>query len=146
MAKTTNFETISKIDGLTLEPRKIIADERGGVMHMVKASEIEGPIAEVYFSIIKPQVNKGWKRHKRMWQRYAVPVGEIEFKFIDERPGSTTFGSSFSTRVSRENHVLLTVPPGVWYSFQCVSDVEAIIVNAASLEHDSSEIETRSVD
>ena len=141
MTKTS--DSTIKIEGLLLEPRKIITDERGGVMHMLKASETVHPIAEVYFSTIKPQVNKGWKRHKKMWQRYAVPVGEIEFKFIDERPYSTTSGNRLSIRVSRENHMLVTVPPGVWYSFQCVSDVEAVIVNAASLEHDSSELETR---
>lgn len=141
-----NTHTSCNIEGLLLEPRKIIADERGSVMHMIKSAELSHPIAEVYFSTVKPNVVKGWKRHKKMWQRYVVPIGEMEFRFIDERPDSITFGNRFSVRVSRENYQLLTVPPGVWYSFQCVSDMEAIVVNAASLEHDPSETETRPLD
>ena len=131
------------IVGLMLEPRRVITDERGSVMHMIKLSNSSRPIGEVYFSTVKPGVIKGWKRHKVMWQRFTVPVGEIEFEFIDERPDSKSLGSRFMVRASRENHQLITVPPGIWYSFRCVSHMEAMIVNASDIEHDPGESETR---
>lgn len=144
--QSQKVELITPIAGVEIEPRKIFSDDRGGVMHMLKMSETTQPIAEVYFSTIRPHITKGWKRHKRMWQRFAVPVGEIEFRFVDDRPASPTTGNKSSIRVSRNNHVLITVPPGIWYSFKCVSDVEAVIVNAASVEHDPEEIETKPLD
>jgi dTDP-4-dehydrorhamnose 3,5-epimerase-like enzyme len=76
------------IHDLTIEPRRVLEDNRGSVLHMTKSSELLRPIAEVYFSTINPGVTKGWKRHKQMWQRFSVPIGEIEFRFIDERPES----------------------------------------------------------
>jgi dTDP-4-dehydrorhamnose 3,5-epimerase len=139
----TSPQVIHPLDGLSIEPRKIITDERGSLLHMLKSSNSKQPVAEIYFSSVLPGVNKGWKRHKRMWQRFSVPIGEIEFKFFDERPHSVTFGQSFSIRVSRNYHVLVTVPPGIWYSFRCTSLTEALIVNASDIEHDPTETETR---
>jgi dTDP-4-dehydrorhamnose 3,5-epimerase len=136
-------KNIHPLEGLTIESRKILTDARGSLIHMLKASNSKQPIVEIYFSSVLPGVNKGWKRHKRMWQRFTVPVGEIEFRFIDERPNSVTFEQSYSTRVSRDNHVLVTVPPGIWYSFRCTSATEALIVNASDIEHDPTETESR---
>lgn len=138
-----SLPTSHLLEGLLIEPRTIITDERGSLIHMLKASNSKHPIAEIYFSTVMPGVNKGWKRHRIMWQRFTVPIGEIEFRFLDERPSSSTVGESFSTRVSRDNHVLVTVPPGIWYSFRCISVTEALIVNATDIEHDPSESETR---
>jgi dTDP-4-dehydrorhamnose 3,5-epimerase len=139
----TNLQTTTPLEGLSIESRKVFTDERGSLFHMLKASNSKLPVGEIYFSSVLPGVDKGWKRHKRMWQRFAVPIGEIEFRFLDERPHSATIGQSYSTRVSRNNHVLVTVPPGIWYSFRCTSLTEALIVNASDIEHDPSESETR---
>jgi dTDP-4-dehydrorhamnose 3,5-epimerase len=139
-------EIRTNIDGLLLDPRKVIADDRGSVMHMTKASDSQRTIAEVYFSTINPGVTKGWKRHKRMWQCFSVPIGEVEFQFIDERPNSKTEGAREIIRLSRSNHSLITVPPGIWYSFKCTSPEEAMIVNATDIEHDPDESEVRPLD
>ena len=136
-------QILSPLEGLTIEPRKILTDGRGSLIHMLKASNSTHRVAEIYFSSVYPGVNKGWKRHKVMWQRFTVPLGEIEFHFLDERANSTTKGQTFNILVSRNNHVLLTVPPGLWYSFKCTSKTEALIVNASDTEHDPSESETR---
>lgn len=136
----------TKIDGLLLEPRKVIADARGCVMHMTKAADSQHSIAEVYFSTINPGVTKGWKRHKRMWQRFTVPIGEVEFQFIDERTNSKTENARETIRLSRRNHSLITVPPGIWYSFRCTSTSEAMIINATDIEHDPNESEIRPLD
>ena len=139
----SNSQQSQPLEGLLIEPRKIITDARGSVIHMLKASNSKRPIAEIYFSSVLPGVDKGWKRHKIIWQRFTVPIGEIEFRFLDERPNSATTGQSYSLRVSRDNHVLITVPPLIWYSFRCVSVTEALIVNATDFEHDPSESESR---
>ena len=140
------MDLVCPIEGLTFERRSVFADERGSVMHMLKASQTDRPIREVYFSTVKPGVTKGWKRHKIMWQRFAVPIGAIRFSFIDERPQSKSSGAVFSADISKENYYLVTVPPGIWYSFQCVSETEAMVVNAADTEHDPSESETKNLD
>lgn len=139
----TSPQVTHPLEGLSIEPRKIITDERGSLLHMLKSSNSKHPVAEIYFSSVLPGADKGWKRHKIMWQRFTVPIGEIEFRFLDERPNSATKGQSFSIRVSRDCHALVTVPPGIWYSFRCTSGTEALIVNASDIEHDPTESETR---
>jgi dTDP-4-dehydrorhamnose 3,5-epimerase len=133
----------SGIDGLMIESKKIIQGERGCVYHMVRASQTSMPIKEVYFSSVKSGVSKGWKRHRLMWQRFTVPIGEIEFSFIDARSDSKTFQKELSVVISASNHALITVPPGIWYTFKCLSSSESLIVNAPSHEHDPDELETK---
>jgi dTDP-4-dehydrorhamnose 3,5-epimerase len=131
------------IDGLTVEPKQVFTDARGSVMHMLKSSEASFHIGEIYFSTVQPGVTKGWKRHSRMTQRFVVPFGEIMFQFEDDRPLSLSSGAKFSINLSPHNYQLITVPPGVWYSFKCVSMTVALIANATDIEHDPLESETR---
>ena len=66
------------LDGVTVTPLKRIADERGAVLHMLRADDplFEG-IGEIYFSVVRAGVIKAWKRHSRMIQHFAVPSGNI---------------------------------------------------------------------
>src|ERR1700744_3933814 len=60
------------IAGLILTPLRQIADERGAVLHMLRAdaAEFRG-FGECYFSEIRPGVAKAWKRHQRQTQNLA---------------------------------------------------------------------------
>ncbi|MCX6119849.1 MAG: dTDP-4-dehydrorhamnose 3,5-epimerase family protein [Proteobacteria bacterium] len=131
------------IEGLQVIDLKLMKDHRGSVMHMLKESMNLGVVKEVYFSTVVPGVTKGWKRHQKMTQRFAVPVGEIQFAFDDDRVGSKTKGVTQTINLSQSNYKLLIVPPGIWYKFSCISQVEALIVNASDLEHDPLESQTK---
>ena len=60
------------IDGVRIVPRVRIPDERGTIMHMLKATDPEFlGFGEIYFSTVYPGVVKGWHRHAEMTLNYA---------------------------------------------------------------------------
>ena len=82
MTKKTHLPAIS---GVQMLPLKQIIDDRGKVMHMLRAdSPLFKRFGEIYFSMINPGTIKAWKRHQKMTQHIAVPVGKI-------RPGAAVW-------------------------------------------------------
>jgi dTDP-4-dehydrorhamnose 3,5-epimerase len=125
------------IQGVIVRPLRIIADERGKVMHMLRSdSELYLQFGEVYFSIINQGFIKGWKKHSKMTQHYAVPVGNIKLVLYDGRDDSGTRGMIQEVYIGESNYCLIRIPPGVWYAFHAEGKREALIVNCANIPHD----------
>jgi dTDP-4-dehydrorhamnose 3,5-epimerase len=130
------------IEGVVIAPRRVIPDERGRVMHMLKATDPEfEQFGEVYFSTVYPGVVKGWHLHREMVIHYAVPVGMIKLVLFDDRPRSTTRGELMEIYMGEGNHCLVKVPIGVWNGFKGVGVIPAVVANCASIPHDPNEIE-----
>ena len=73
------------IEGVRIVPRARIPDERGTVMHMLKATDPEFlGFGEIYFSTVYPGVVKGWHRHTEMTLNYACVHGRIKLVLFDE--------------------------------------------------------------
>ncbi len=124
-----------------------IRDERGMVLHMLRADapHFEG-FGEVYFSLIRAGVTKAWKRHRRMTQNLAVPVGEIKLVVYDDRADSPTRGAVQEITTGVDHYGLIRIPPRVWYGFKAVGTGDALIANCASLPHDPEEAERAAPD
>ena len=74
------------IDGVIVKPLKIIPDERGKVMHMMKCTDENfEKFGEIYFSCIYPGVIKAWHDHRKMTINYAVVQGMIKLVLYDNR-------------------------------------------------------------
>lgn len=132
-----------EIEGVRLEKRKVIEDERGAVLHWLRSdSELFDEFGEVYFSSVKPGVVKAWKRHFQMTQNFVVPHGEAEFVIYDDRPNSLSKGLVSRYILGRENYSLLQVPPMLWYGFRALGSETPIIGNCTNLCHDPAESET----
>ena len=130
------------IEGVVVSPLKQIADERGKVMHMLRAdSPLFHAFGEIYFSTVHPGAIKGWHLHKRMILNYAVPHGQIKFVLYDDRAASATRGQVQEIFMGPDNYCLVTVPPLVWNGFKGIGSVSAIVANCASIGHDPDEIE-----
>jgi dTDP-4-dehydrorhamnose 3,5-epimerase len=130
------------IDGVVISPRKIIPDERGRVMHMLKATDPEfEKFGEIYFSFVFPGVIKGWHLHREMVIHYAVPVGMIKLVLFDDRAQSTTRGELQEIYLGEGNHCLVKVPAFVWNGFKGVGTTTAVVANCANIPHDPHEIE-----
>ncbi len=138
----------TRIDGLTLFPLKQIVDERGAVLHMLRAeSPVFKKFGEVYFSEVNFEVVKAWKRHKRMTQNFAVPAGKIKLVIYDDRDDSPSNGSMEELIIGRpDNYVLVRIPPGLWYGFQGLDENPSLIANCADLPHDPEESEQKPAD
>ena len=129
------------IDGVIVTPLKQILDERGKVMHMLRAdSPAFRQFGEIYFSCVYPGAVKAWHIHKVMTLNYAVPHGQIKFVLYDDRPASPTRGELQEFFLGPDNYCLVTVPPMVWNGFKGIGSETAIVANCASIPHNPDEI------
>ena len=120
---------------------KQIQDERGKVMHMLRATDPQfQQFGEVYFSWIYPNVIKAWHKHLKMVMNYAVPVGCIKLVLYDDRIDSPSYQCYAKYFMNAENYYLLTIPAGLWYGFKAVGGNPAMIVNCSTIPHDPKEI------
>jgi dTDP-4-dehydrorhamnose 3,5-epimerase len=98
---------------------------------------------EIYFSEITPGAVKAWKRHKRMTQRLAVPIGRIRLVIHDDREDSPTKGCVRVIELGRPDaYRLVVIPPLLWYGFSSIGEHAALIANCTDLPHDPFESET----
>lgn len=131
----------SLIDGVTITPLRQILDERGKIMHMLRAdSPAFKGFGEVYFSCVHPGAIKAWHIHSKMTLNYAVPFGKIKFVLYDARDTSPTKGMLQEIYLGPENYCLVTVPPMVWNGFKGVGMETAIVANCTDIPHDPAEI------
>lgn len=124
-----------------------IPDERGTVMHMLRADDphFQG-FGEVYFSTVYHNVVKGWHRHREMTLNYACVFGRIKLVLHDDRPGSPTRGVTQEIFLGPDHYALVQVPPGVWNGFKGMSDPHAIVANCCTHAHDARADRTERLD
>jgi dTDP-4-dehydrorhamnose 3,5-epimerase len=136
------------IEGVIIVPLKQIEDDRGAVLHMLRAdSPVFDRFGEVYFSEVNYQAVKAWKRHQRMTQNFAVPTGTIKLVIYDDRDDSPTRGNIERLIIGRpDNYVLVRIPPGLWYGFQGLDEQPSLIANCADMPHDPEESEQKPMD
>lgn len=129
------------IDGVKITGLKIIRDERGSIMHMLRNDSPHfEKFGEIYFSIVHPGVVKGWHIHKKMTLNYAVVKGAIKLVLYDDRPNSKTKGEVMELLLSTDNYKLVTIPPMVWNGFMGMGNEDAIVANCSTMPHDPEEI------
>jgi dTDP-4-dehydrorhamnose 3,5-epimerase len=129
------------IAGVVIEPRSIIADAKGAVLHGWRVTGSSAAVAEVYCSVVCSGAIKAWKRHRQMTQRLLVPNGRVQFVIYDSRAESATSGSVMEIESGRDAYGLVVIPPMLWYGFAGMASGESIIVNSPDLIHDPNEIE-----
>jgi dTDP-4-dehydrorhamnose 3,5-epimerase len=136
----------SRIEGVRIIELKQIVDERGAVLHMLRSdAPLFSRFGEIYFSLVNRGVIKAWKRHKEMTQHFAVPVGRIRLVLFDDRPGTKSHGTREEYELGRpDRYLLIRIPPMIWYGFQGISEIPAVVANCTDLPHDPGESEQKS--
>lgn len=130
------MDDITDIPGVLVTPLKHVANDKGEIMHLLrKVDPGYNGFGETYISIVKPGMIKGWKRHRQMTLNLIVPVGEIEFRAIDNRSSSGRILTG-AICLSPANYQRLTVPAGVWLSFCGRGAGLNLLINVADLMHD----------
>lgn len=135
---------MAEIEGVRIAPLRRIPDERGAILHMLRADDAEFErFGEIYFSMVYPGAIKAWHRHSRMTLNYAVPVGMIKLVCYDDRPDSPTSGNVLELFLGELNYVRVTIPPFVWNGFKGFGTKVAVVANCATDAHDPHEIERK---
>lgn len=132
------------IEGVTVLPLRKIPDERGTVMHMLRADAPHFErFGEIYFSSVHPGAIKAWHLHRRMTINYAVPLGMIKLVLFDDRLDSPSRGMLTELFIGDANYCLVAVPPGIWNGFKGISATTALVANCSTIPHDPAEIVRR---
>lgn len=125
------------IKGVSIRDLMVFENEQGGVKHMLKSKWPEfKSFGEVYFSTINKGIVKGWKKHDKTILNYTVPIGNVKVVIFDPNPSSPSFNEIQEIVLGENNHILLTIPANVWYSFASLDNSKAIICNLINIEHD----------
>lgn len=134
------LNNMAEIEGVIYTPLKQFVDQRGAVYRVFRNYDGNIMVNEVYISRVNHGIVKGWKRHRKMNQRFVVPYGSMKLVLADLREGSPTRGNVMEVVLDQDIHYAqLIVPHGIWYSFGCQSDDYALMLNIADLIHEDSE-------
>ena len=129
------------IEGVIVTPLKIISDDRGSVMHMLRNdSEVFDKFGEIYFSTIFKAKIKAWHLHREATLNYACIFGKVKLVLFDERKTSSTFSQYQEILLSPENYSLISIPPNIWNGFKGDFDEFSIIANCLNLPHNEKEM------
>ena len=124
------------IDGVVISRPPVFRDERGAVLRMLRTDDPHfSGFGEVYFSVVNPGVVKGWRRHREMTMTLAVPAGRVLLVLYDDRPDSPSHGAVQEVSFGPDEHLVVTVPPGVWNGFMGTGDEPSLVTNCASILH-----------
>lgn len=131
----------NKINGLFVTDLHQIVDSRGAVFKFLSSNSVNFKgFGEVYYSKINFGIVKGWKLHNEIFQNFCVPFGKVRIVVFDNRKNSPSFGviEEF-TLDDNDNYKMLSMPPGLWYSFKCESDSFALLSNVIDKPHSQNE-------
>jgi dTDP-4-dehydrorhamnose 3,5-epimerase len=135
------------IDGVKIVPLRQIADERGKIMHMLKATDPHfAGFGEIYFSCAWPGTIKAWHIHQRMTVNNAVLAGRAKLVMYDLRAGSPTLGVLQEVFFGEDNYCLVQIPPGIANGYKAYGGQQVILANCASTPHDPAEMLRRPYD
>jgi len=125
------------IDGVVVKPLRVIPDERGYLMEMLRNDDpfFEG-FGQVYLSVAYPGVVKGWHYHKLQTDHMTVVSGMAKIVLYDMRPGSVSQGELAELFAGERNPILIRVPPGVCHGVKAIGDAPAYMINVPDRAYD----------
>lgn len=119
------------IQGIQIKALKVIADERGRLMEILRRDdECFERFGQMYMTTNYPGVVKAWHFHKIQTDNVCCLKGMIKVALYDAREGSGTKGEINEFFIGEHNPMLVTIPPGVYHGWKCISTEESIVVSA----------------
>jgi dTDP-4-dehydrorhamnose 3,5-epimerase len=122
-----------EIDGVWIKDLKVISDERGRLMEILRADdEAFDRFGQVYLSTTYPGVVKGWHLHKVQDDFFACVRGMVKLVIYDAREESPTRGMVNEYYIGDHNPQLVKVPAGTYHGWKCISQEESLVINVPS--------------
>lgn len=128
------------IHGVNVKPLKVIADERGYLMEMMRRDDpFFQKFGQTYVSVAYPGVVKGWHYHKLQTDHFVIVKGMMKVVLYDDREGSPTKGAVNEFFMGEKNPILITIPPMVWHGMKGIGTEPAMLVNCPTEPYDYKE-------
>jgi len=121
------------IHGVKTKQLRVIADERGRLMEMLRSDEAMFiKFGQIYLTTAYPGVVKGWHYHKKQIDHFVVVRGMMKIVLYDARQDCPTYREVNEFFIGDHNQMLLQIPNYVYHGFKCISEHEAIVVNCTT--------------
>jgi dTDP-4-dehydrorhamnose 3,5-epimerase len=121
---------MGKIDGVAIKQLRVIPDERGRLMEMLRSDdEVFEKFGQSYVTTTYPGVVKAWHMHKKQNDNVVCVRGMIKLALYDGREGSSTKGEVMEIFLGEHRPILVHIPKEVYHGWKCVSEYEAYVVN-----------------
>jgi dTDP-4-dehydrorhamnose 3,5-epimerase len=118
------------IEGVKVKKLKVIPDERGRLMEMLRCDDdFFAKFGQAYMTAAYPGVVKGWHYHKIQADNMTIIKGMMKIVLYDDRSNSKTYKEINEFFVGEHNPALIHIPAGILHGFKCISEVEAICIN-----------------
>ena len=118
------------IDGVKVKKLKLIPDERGRLMEILRRDEEAfSKFGQVYMTTAKPGVVKAWHYHRKQDDNFTCVHGRMRLALYDARKDSPTYKEINEFVISLDDPMRVTIPKYVYHGFKCVSDCEAVVIN-----------------
>ena len=109
------------IQDVQVKPLKVIADERGRLMEMLRSDDpLFKGFGQVYLTAAYPGVVKAWHYHKKQWDHFVCVCGMAKVVLFDSREQSRTRNEINEFFLGDHHPILLQIPPLVCHGFKCV--------------------------
>ena len=134
-----------KLADIIVTPLLRIETSGGDVLRALKQNDVGyAGFGEAYFSWVSAGSVKAWKRHTRMTMNVVVPLGQVRFVF---RYVNTDGIEEFRVEeIGVDRFFRITVPPGIWFGFQGLTEPLNLLLNLANIVHDQEEVEMKNID
>lgn len=118
------------IEGVALKELKVIPDERGRLMEILRADDkLFKKFGQVYMTTAYSGVVKAWHYHKKQDDNMAVVKGMMKIVLYDGRKDSSTYREVNEFFLGEYKAALLHIPKMVYHGFKCIGEKEAIVIN-----------------
>lgn len=118
------------IDGVIVKKLKVIPDERGYLMEMLRCDdEFFQKFGQMYLTVAYPGVVKGWHYHKVQTDHFVCVSGMLKVVLYDDRKGSKTRGEVNEFFLGEQNPILLVIPKLVLHGMKGVGTKPGLLIN-----------------
>jgi dTDP-4-dehydrorhamnose 3,5-epimerase len=131
----------SRIRGVQVKALKVVADERGWLMEILRAddSELFSRFGQVYASATYPGVVKAWHYHEKQTDNFACVAGMIKLVLIDTREDSPTRTVVNEFFLGVHSPLIVQVPNRVYHGWKCISVEPSLVINVPDALYNRSE-------
>lgn len=121
------------INGVIVKKLKVLADERGSLMEIVRADDecfkADPTYGQHYLTTAYPGVVKAWHYHQFQDDNFCVVKGMGKVALYDGRKDSPTFGQVNEFFIGEKNPCVIHIPRGVWHGYKAIGVEPCFLVN-----------------
>ena len=116
------------IDGVVVKTCTVHSDDRGWLVEVVRDDEpVFKEVRQTTYTIAYPGVIKAFHWHRRQWDVWFFPSGNVQIVLHDLRDGSPSRGVTQVLYAGVKNPLVLAIPPEVAHGYRVLGNEPAAL-------------------